>query len=611
MSEALYPYYQDELFFIRKLAQDFAKQYPAAASRLQLESNKSSDPHVERLIEAFALLSARVQSKIHDEYPEITEAFLNVLYPHYLAPIPSFATVQFDLDPDRATPTGVEIAKDSPIATSRVGDTTCRFRTCMPLKLWPVTLTEAKLQLPPFPPGLAPPDRAQAVLRFKFQINGELPLGQLKLDHLRFHLVGASGLTTALYELLLHHAVQVVYRFPEVKQAPPVIIPAKEALVPVGFAEEEHLLPFPKQSFPGYRLLTEYFAYPAKFLYFDLKGWDRIRHSGAQRQVEVFIFVDRTLARLEQALDASAFRLGCTPVVNLFEQTAEPISLTHLRSEYKIVPDVARPLGMEIYSIRSVSAAEADGTDREYRPFYDFRHGGDRETQETFWFSTRKPAMGEDDRGTDVSLRLVDRAFDVAKPADSVLVIRTLCTNRDLPTRLPRIADEVRFETEFSAPGIRLRCPRNPTPPLRSALRRGQQWRLISHLSLNHLSFADGTEGRQALQEILRLYDPTDSDVEPQIAAWAKHAIDGIVGLNSRRVVAMVNGGFCRGTEITLELEEAKYVEGSALLFSSMLERFLALSTSINSFTQTVIKWAKRPGELKRWPPRTGDRPLV
>jgi type VI secretion system protein ImpG len=611
MSESLYPFYQDELFFIRKLAQEFARQYPAAAARLQLEPTRSNDPHVERLIEAFALLAGRIHHKINDEYPELTEAVLGVLYPHYLAPVPSFATVQFDLDPARATPTGVQVAKGKTLASTRVGDTPCRFRTCYPLTLWPVAVTEARLQPPPFPPGLSPPDSARAALRLKLTIQGELPLGQLQVNSLRFHLAGGLGLTPLLYELIHNHALQVVFRLPEAKQAKPIVLTARDAIGSVGFDADEGLLPYPRQSFPGYRLLTEYFAYPVKFLYFDLKGLDRARAAGAQRQIEVLIFVDRALPRLEQAVDAATFRLGCTPVVNLFEQTAEPISLSQLRTEYKVTPDVARPMGMEVYSVESVTAAEPDGTDREFRPFYDFRHGSHREADQPLWYSARRPGTGEHDHGTDVYLRLVDHNFDPAQPADTVLVVRTTCTNRDLPTRIPRHADEVRFDPEFSAPGITLRCPRNPTPPFRPPLRRGLQWRVISHLTLNHLTLTDGAEGRLALQELLRLYDSTSPEAAPQLAALARQVIDGISDLRSRRVVAPVDGGFARGTELTVEFDETKYAETSPYLFAEVLERFFAQYASLNSFTQTVARFKDRPGELKRWPPRAGDRPLL
>src|SRR5438445_4178777 len=118
MSEALYPYYERELLFIRQLAQEFAKRYPAAAGRLLLEPARSADPHVERLIEAFALLAGRVHHKLDDEFPELTDGLLNVLYPHYLAPVPSCLVAQFVADPARTPPAGgFTIPRHSEVAT--------------------------------------------------------------------------------------------------------------------------------------------------------------------------------------------------------------------------------------------------------------------------------------------------------------------------------------------------------------------------------------------------------------------------------------------------------------------------------------------------------------
>jgi type VI secretion system protein ImpG len=613
MNESLYQYYEGELHFIRRLAQEFARAYPAAAARLQLEPNRSTDPHVERLIEAFALLAGRVRQKLHDEFPELTDALLHVLYPHYLAPIPSMAMLQFDLDPARGVPIGVTIPSGSMLHTSRVGDVACRFRTCYPAVLWPIAVTEAKLLPPPFPSGVTPPDRAAAVIRLRLRAPGELTFTEMAIDRLRLHLHGDHLLMYPLYELLMNNAVQVVIRAMDVKGSAPIVLSPEEALQPVGFGLDEGLLPFPRQAFPGYRLLTEFFAYPFKFLFVDLGGWDRIRRFGPSRQLEVLFFVNRTHQRLEQALDASMFRLGCTPAVNLFEVTAEPIALTQARPEYKIVPEVGEPRGYEIYSIDSVTGALPDGTDVEYRPFYCFNHGGDRTTLRTFWYSSRQPSLIEGDRGTDVYLSLVDLGFDPARPPETVMVVRTTCTNRDLPNHLPRVGDEVPFEMEFAAPGAKVRCLRNPVPPRRPPLRRGAHWRLVSHLCLNHLSLGDGAEGLAALQEILRLYD--FNDPESPIAIVMRNLVEGIVELTSRRVVAWIGGptggSFGRGIEVSVEFDEDKYVGTSMYLFSAVLERFLGLYVSINSFSQLVARAKQREGELKRWPPRAGDRPLL
>lgn len=614
MSESLYPYYESELHFIRKLSQEFARKYPAAAARLQLEPDRSADPHVERLIEAFALLSARTRHKLHDEFPELTDALLSVLYPHALAPVPSAAVVQFTLDPARATPDGVAIPAGSPLHTARVGDMYCKYQTCYPLALWPITVGEAKLHPPPFPPGLNPPLRANAALRLRLQVNGELNFEALKLDRLRFHLLGENTLVSPLYDLLFNHALEVAFSVPD-KPRGAVILPAEEVLRPVGFEPADAMLPYPDNVFPGYRLLTEYFAYPPKFLFADVAGWDRVRSAlGPTKVVDVVIFLDRSHPRLEQLIEPAMFRLGCTPVVNLFEQTAEPIPLTHTKTEYPVIPEVGHPTGYEVFQVTSVTVAGTSG-DREFGPFYHFRHGGDRDSRSAFWYASRRPSVTADDRGSDVYLHLVDTKFDPAEATDETIVVRTLCTNRDLPTRLPRIGEEVKFETAFAAPGTKVKCVRNPTNSLRPPPARGRYWHLVSHLNLNHLSLTADGSGLEALKGLLKLYDLTDPQSEPQAAALARQSIEGLAGIASRRTTAWVGSGdlagFVRGLEVELTLDETKFSGNSGFLFASVLERFFGLYVSVNSFTRLVARYRQQEGELKRWPPRAGEMPLA
>jgi type VI secretion system protein ImpG len=623
MSEELYRYYERELVFIRQLAQEFAKQYPAAANRLLLEQNRSTDPHVERLIEAFALLTARVHHKLDDEFPELTDALLSVLYPHYMAPIPSMAIVQFQLDPGRAQlPNGFKIDKHSRLHTQPVGDLPCKFRTGYPVTLWPVELTASRLMAPPFPPGYNPPPRTAAVLRLQFECQAEMRFASLSLDKLRFYLAGDAQLMPSLYELLFNHVTHVVFRPIDrhVEKGPeptPFALAPSACLSQVGFSLDEDLLPYPARSFPGYRLLTEFFAFPSKFQFIDLGGFQRACRGGYQRKLEVLLYLNRTLTNLEQTVDAQTFRLGCTPVINLFDQIAEPIPLTQTRHAYRIVPDVAHARGMEVYSVDEVTSTDPiTSTTTEYQPFYSFQHGRDRENQQMFWYISRRPSMVEGDRGTEVDLNLVNLSFNPHVPAEAVVIVRTKCTNRDLPSQLQQMGPEaLYFELEAAAPLARIRCLRTPSMPLRPPVRRGAHWRLLSHLSLNHLSLSDPTEGREALQEILRLYDFSDPQAGQQLSAVTRQLIEGIIGLSSRRVVGRtgseISSGFARGIEVTLELDEQKYVGTGVFLFASVLERFLGLYASINSFTQLIAKTKQGEGYLKKWPPRAAEIQLL
>jgi type VI secretion system protein ImpG len=619
MSDTLYPYYERELLFVRQLAQEFAKQYPGLAGRLLLEPNRSIDPHVERLIQSFALIAGRIQHKLDDDFPELTDALLHVLYPHYLSPVPSMAVVQFDLNPMIIElPDGFLINRHSALRTAPVNDLECRFRTGYPVTLWPIRLAEARLMAPPFPPGYQPPSRTVAALRLELECSSELPLGKLSVDRLRFYLNGASAVTGILYELLFNHVRQVVFRplDGDYKRLLPVIADPADCIQPVGFDVDDGLLPFTRRSFPGYRLLSEYFAFPSKFLFFDLCGLSRIRQAGYENRFEVVFFLDRSQPSLEQAVDNTTFQLGCTPIVNLFPQTAEPIELTHARWEYRITPDVTRPQGMEIYSVEEVVSGDANtGEATEYTPFYSYRHGESQATRRAFWYAVRRPSMVENDDGTDVYLTLVDLDFNPRSPDEPRLIVRTTCTNRDLPLRLQQAGEDLFFKLEKTAPLHRIRCLRTPSTPMRPPLRRGAHWRLLSHLSLNHLSLSDPVEGLAALKEMLRLYDFSDPNTGGSQATVTRQIIEGLTELSSRPVVGRTGGpvssGFCRGTEVTLEFDEQKYAGSGWFLFACVLERFLGLYVSLNSFTQLAVRTQQRQGVLKVWPPRAGERPLL
>ncbi len=621
MHESLYPYYERELVFIRQLGQEFARRYPAAAGRLMIGTDRINDPHVERLIESFALLSGRIHHKLDDEFPELTDALLGVLYPHYLAPIPSMGIIQFDLDADRGSmPDGFTIPRQSRLKTKPVGDVICRYRTGYPVTLWPVKVADARFALPPFPAGFRPPPQTAAVVSLRLQCLGGSKFSDLSMDRLRFYLSGDSHLISALYDGLFLHATSIVIRSADKGSAElaPVILDPADALGEVGFDPDDGLLPYPAHALHAYRLLTEFFAFPAKFLFVDLKGLRQVARAGFGKTIDVLITLRQGSELLAQGVNADTFRLGCTPVVNLFEKTAEPIPLTHARHEYRVVPDVANPDGSEVYSVESVMGTDmAVGKVEEYLPFYSFRHGTSRERNRSYYYASRRPGLREGDRGTDVYLTLVNLDFDPWHPGETTLVLKTTCMNRDHPNLLRRAGERLVFELEAAAPLSRIRTVRLPSPPLRPSARRGAYWRLVSHLNLNHLSLSDPQHGLDAIKEILRLYDFSDPETVQSSASVNDQMIEGIVGMKSRRVVGHVASsdgggpGFCRGTEIILELDDVKFAGTGVSLFSAVLERFFGLYTAINSFTQLSVRTRQEEGVVKAWPPRAGEHPML
>ena len=619
MLEDLLPYYERELGYLRELSGEFAQRYPKIARRLSLEGDQCEDPHVERMIEAFAFLTARIHRKLDDEFPEITEAFMQVLYPHYTRPFPSCTILQFETDPDNPEiQARYTVPRHHPAISPAVGGMTCRFRTCYDVDLYPLNLVAANIQLAQGSEYLRriAPDAAAAIT-LEFETQGALPIARLKLDKLRFFLDGDAALMHLLHELLLTRALRV--RVGDGSDDPDrtVTLPPT-ALRPVGFGQDESLLDADERTFSGFRLLSEYFSFPDKFLFVDLTGLDApaLQHSGTRLRVQVMLssYPDNERhSRLAQTLAPHHFRMGCTPAINLFRHAAEPIRLTHHKASYPVLADGRRPLAFEVISIDSVTTVEKSGSQtgfHEVPPFYSIHHHTRDEQQRAFWYATREASVREFDKGTDVELSFVDLNFTPQRPDAEVLSLNLTCSNRDLPAQLPFGGSASGAHTDFMLPQIgvvkRARPLRKPTTTLRPPNKRGLQWRLISHLSLNHLSLV--SQGKDALQEMLALYNYAQSQS-------AARQIQGIAAVHSQPATTRVSGkhfsGFVRGIDVTLTVDEQAFVGAGAVLFGSVLERFLALYCGPNSFTRLTLRSLQQEQELAKWPARTGEALVI
>jgi type VI secretion system protein ImpG len=605
MSDELLSYYNSELTYLREMGAEFAARYPSVASRLALESDRCEDPHVERILEGVAFLTARIRHKIDDEFPEITEALLGVLHPQLLCPVPSLTVVQFILGRGQGNAgEAITLERGSRIRSRPIGRTSCRFRTVYPVKLWPIEVEAARLE----PDRLVidgKPAEAVALLQLTLRATGGATFNRLPIDELRFHLDGNGSLPCTLYELLLNHTVSVwVSGTAGDGRVVTVALPSG-AIEPVGFGRGESLCDDEDPSTQGGRLLREYFAFPEKFLFFDLTGLNRITGLDLGDKVDILIFLDAA-PRDDVSMRAENFRLGCTPVVNLFTTFADPIALDHTQFEYRVVPDVDPPSAAEVYTIDSVSGSGgADCSDPVlYEPFYSIRHASCKDPSSASWYATRRPSSRKDDAGTDVDIAFVDPGFNASLPACETVTVKLTCTNRDLPALLPFGGDDEVFQLEGRAPVSRVRCLRKPSRPLRPPLGRSAQWRLISNLALNHLSLVDSERGLDALREVLTLHDVAGTAVSRQQVA-------GISRVSSRRVPGRTGRAVTLGVEVTVEFDEAHFVGGGLFLMASVLERFLGLHASVNAFSQLVATTRQREGVVKRWPPRSGERSLL
>lgn len=629
MRDELLGYYERELIFLRKMGAEFAKRYPKIAARLLLDEEKIEDPHVERIIEAFALLSGRIGLKLDDELPEITESFLNVLYPHYLAPIPSMAVVEMSFGNPKDKLTAVQnIERGAKLNSHPVDGTPCRFRTAYDVQLVPVILESAALESP------APKDArgkfADSYIRLSLNCYGNSNLHEFKVgdtekapEFLRFYINGDPQLIYPLYEMIFNNASSLEFRAKEAPislktistlmnvgaKLPDSVILPPENIKAVGFEENESILPYTKRSFAGYRLLTEYFSFPYKFMFFDVYGLDQAVENKFGSHFDILIHL-KDIAPPQAPITESTFRLGCAPIVNLFNRTADPIYLSNQKYEYHVVPDVHRQHTTEVYSINDVVTTDPrTNITREFSPFYSLKHAYGEQMEKTFWYATRRASQRPNDEGTEMYLSLVDMDFNPRVPSTEVISIRTTCTNRDLPGRLPFGGRSGDFEIEEAALLSRVHCLTKPTETIRPPQRKALQWRIISHLNLNYLSIVQSENGTpEALQEILQLYNFQDSDV-------TRKQILGITGIQSRKVVKQIGGhigaGFVRGMETTLIFDEEEFVGSGWFLFACVIERFLGLYSSLNSFNQVVLRTEQREAVVKKFPPRTGEQILL
>lgn len=609
MSDALLPYYDRELAAISKLAGEFAEANPKVAARLRLTPDAVDDPHVERLLQGVAFLAARVQHRLDDDAPELSDALLELLCPHLLAPVPSMTTVQLKPKPEA---TGeARVARGTTLQTQPVRGEALHYRTCHDVTLWPVQIDKAKLSGLPLPAPVNPHcPRAVAVLRLSLSTTVPgLTFAQIGLDRLRLHLRGSGPVATQMLELLCTSTMSVALADGP-NDLRPTFLPAK-VLSQVGFEANEAALPWPQRAFSGHRLLTEYFAFPEKFLYVELSGLEARSLVQDKSTLELYVYLSRTSGELERSINEENFVLGATPAVNLFDYPAEQVVMDGTQSEWLLVPDARRPAALEIYAVERIRYSRPDAPQPQLVPHFQrlrHDHGNETEAEGLSWLASRRPAP-ETLGGSETRLMLRDPQFDPALPADGVLSVDTLCCNRDLPSLLPFGGGQPALKiTDPACPAGAAECLSPPTATLRPQLRERSGWRLVSHLALNHLGVTGGPQAALALREMLRLHDLRDT---PE----TRLALDGIVSVNATPGVARLPGSrygsFARGIELALTFEPKEWTAGGLFLLAGVLERFFALQVSVNGFVRTSVHLRGRTGAVAEWPARSGTRVLL
>jgi len=615
MREELLEYYERELTWLRQMGGEFARKYPRVAGRLLLDPDRCDDPHVSRLLEGFALLAARVHRRIDDDFPEISESLTRMIHPGYLRPIPAMTIVECLPDPAQGRKiAGMKVPKGTPLVTkATVEGLPCRFQTAYDVDLWPFSVVSAEWRQPERmqrPPRATVGVQAVAAARLRLRCQKDVVFSGLPLSRLRFHLAGDASVVYSLYELFSDKCIEIQLRDPKDEKHLISLEPA--SLKIVGFDAEDNLLPFVRRSMDGHRLLQEYFAFPEKFLFFDLAGLEALGQSGFGEEAEiVFLFSSFERAERQQVLELGVnertFRLGCTPAINLFTQSAEPILLSQTRHEYTIVPDSRHTTAMEIFSIEEVIASNPRLRQSVVlEPMHAYRYQTRNRDELAFWVANRHlNEFGEREPST-MTISVVDLTGSFTEPEADVLMVKALCTNFDLPSRFQFGSDTGDFEATGYPAAKTVTALRRATASINPSGGKEHFWRLISMLSLNYLSLNE--EGRTAIQEILRLHNMSDSTA-------SENQVGSILKMKSAPGFALVDSAYglipARGTQVEMDFDEQQFAGTGLYLFAAVLDRFLASYASMNSFSQLTARSSLRKEPLGKWPPRAGTQALL
>ena len=635
MDSQFLAYYNRELAYIKEMGKEFADQYPKIAGRLGMHGIEVADPYVERLLEGFSFLTARIHLKMDAEFPKFTQSLLDVICPNYTSPLPCMAVSQVHPSMRQGNlAKGYLLERGSELlqANTPKNQLPVTFTTAHDLALWPIEITDVSLGAVPADVPLSrfkirmQQDAPKSALRIRFTIRNGAKLHESDFDQLMFYIAGQDIHTHQLLELILS-STQEVLCHDDKRPMQWMHRLGADSIRHEGFDNEQSLLPNNARVFQGYRVIQEYCAFPSRFMFFSVKGLNRALRLAASKAQDAegvtsfeltFLFNKREPA-LEGIIGVDNLLLHCVPIINLFQKNTDRIEIKQQNHEYHIVPDRTRPLDYEIYSVSKVKGATnaAFMEQQEFRPFYaSFSH--DQDNFQAYYAMRRAPRVVSVEAqhngtrtsylGSEVYISLVDQQQAPYDSELSHLGIETLCTNRDLPLLLPK-GSERDLETRSSVPSDGCTIVAGPTRPRQAIAETENVWRLISHLGLNYLSLMEmePEQGAETLKQMLHVYaGVADPMILKQINGIRAVSVEP---MNSRLPVPgpIVYG---RGARITLELDEQVFSGISPFLFGAVLEHFFARHVAINMITELVLKSQQR-GEIYRWQARIGNRPVI
>lgn len=591
-------YYYKELSYLRNAGAEFARLHPKIAKRLDFrQMGESPDPHLERLLESFAFLTARLSLEIDDRMPQIAAALLETLYPQMMAPLPSASIAQFQIDPTQSKlTTAYTVPQHTPLYTYAEEGVSCRFLTTYDVTLWPIVVKDARI----VPASYYAFEKGKTETSHFLALKLYNPLGSLQdldIQSLTFFINADRTLAFLLYELLFaQQRTQVAVS----REPGKAIFLSEGSLSEMGFQSDQALLPAPEQNHPSYQFLQEYFHFPEKFLFFSVNN---LSFKDCTSEAEILISLDSRAVPKDCVVGPDNFLLGCSPIINLFSRITDPLRIDHRKIEYRFVADQRRERTMEIHSLtKVVGVRDSQSEERVYKPYFSFDHEATETDQQVFWVNRRVPSLRPGIEGHDMYLSFVDFSFNPVTPPDETVYAHVWCTNRFLATQVPAKA---KLESEDPLPVFQIVSLHRPVPSVHTPRNGETLWKLISQLSVDYLSLASGSQAAQALKEGLRLFSGGLANHSPEI--------DAIRSLYSEPTVCRMGTqawrGFVKGLRVCLEVEDRLPGGNSTFLLARVLQAYLAQRVSINSFVELTLYNKKEV--WKQWLPQAGDQKLL
>lgn len=582
--------FAEELRYLRELGREFAEDNPQLA---QFLGDQAGDPDVERLLEGFAFLTAKLGLKIDDDLPELTHPLLQMLWPNYLRPLPSATIIRFTPLPNAISQRKV-IPKGTRLFANPVDGISCEFRTCTDVNLYPLALHAVS----------DAHSREASTLRIDLNVLTQQPLDNLECDQLDFHLGGDNATALTLYLWLAHYLKSITLY---INNTPYRLNP--DDLGFPGFTPNEALLPYPRNVFDGYRILQEYFVFPQRFHFFSLTRLAKVWPAVTTGQIR-FEFQFSRPKPVNTHLRTSDLHLFCAPAVNLFRHDAEPIMLDGRSQERRISTTGNRQDAYEIFSVDHVAGWDAADKERKgdplrrFTPFESFQHEIEHARGRTaLYFRTHiEESHGREGLRHRIAFVRGDESLYIGE--NEAASIELTCTNRDLPQRLG--VGDVSRSTEATPSFATYTNLIAPTRSYRPVLDSSLHWTLISNLSLNYLSLLSA----EPLKAVIRAYDFAALHDLQQARATRKR-LNGIQDAVTTPIDWLMKGLPVRGVQTRLKLDQKAFLcEGELYLFASVLSHFFALYASINSFHRLeVINTTNN--ERYEWPLLTGRQPVI